>query len=88
MFDQGRAARWGLHLLDIQEENFPKRHREVLYRLLRAGAEQKILDTMDFEDDILTTFQKHARETSDLRQVIMEKEQAIMEKDRLIADRE
>ncbi|MDR3671901.1 MAG: hypothetical protein P4L36_13720, partial [Holophaga sp.] len=40
VFDQGLASRSDPHLLDILEENFPERHREVLRRLMRAGAEQ------------------------------------------------
>ena len=86
VFDQGRAARSDPHLLDILEENFPERHREVLRRLMRAGAEQEVRDKMDVEDDILAAFQDQARESADLRQALVEKDQVIEEKDRLIAD--
>ena len=93
MFDQGRASRSDPHLLDILEENFPERHREVLRRLMRAAAEQEVRDKMDVEDDILTAFQDQARESADLRQALVEKDQvieknaqALEEKDRLIAD--
>jgi hypothetical protein len=68
VFDQGRASRSDPHLLDILEENFPERHREVLRRLMRAGAEQEVRDKMDVEDDILAAFQDQARESADLRQ--------------------
>ena len=86
VFDQGRASRSDPHLLDILEENFPERHREVLRRLMRAGAEQEVRDKMDVEDDILAAFQDQARESADLRQALVEKDQVIEEKDRLIAD--
>ena len=86
VFDQGLASRSDPHLLDILEENFPERHREVLRRLLRAGAEQEVRDKMDVEDDILAAFQDQARESADLRQALIEKDQVIEEKDRLIAD--
>jgi len=100
VFDQGRASRSDPHLLDILEENFPERHREVLRRLLRAGAEQEVRDKMDVEDDMLAAFQDQARESADLRQaledqvrqsadllqVLGEKDQALEEKDRLIAE--
>jgi hypothetical protein len=95
IFDQGRASRSDPHLLDILEENFPERHREVLRRLMRAGAEQELRDRMDVEDDIVADFQEQARKSADLRQVIEEKNQVIEEKnqvidkkDRLIADLE
>ena len=67
VFDQGRASRSDPHLLDILEENFPERYREVLRRLMRAGAEQEVRDRMDVEDDVLTTLQDHVRESADLR---------------------
>ena len=86
VFDQGLASRSDPHLLDILEENFPERHREVLRRLLRAGAEQEVRDRMDVEDDMLAAFQDQARESADLRQALLEKEQVIEEKDRQIAD--
>ncbi|WP_306599038.1 hypothetical protein [Geothrix sp. 21YS21S-2] len=93
VFDQGLASRSDPHLLDILEENFPERHREVLRRLMRAGAEQDVRGKMDVEDDLLATFQSHARESSDYRQVIKDqgqvieqKDQVIEEKDRLITD--
>jgi len=87
VFDRGLTSRSNPRLLDILEEHFPERHREVLHRLMRAGAEQEILDKMDVEDDILTAFQNQAREISDLRQALVEMDQALAEKDRLIADR-
>ena len=88
VFDQGLAARSDPHLLDILEENFPERHREVLRRLMRAGAEQEVRDKMDVEDDMLTAFQDQARESSDLRQVIVEKDQVIEEKDQVIEEKD
>lgn len=87
VFDRGLTSRSNPRLLDILEGHFPERHREVLHRLMRAGAEQEILDKMDVEDDILTAFQNQAREISDLRQALVEMDQALAEKDRLIADR-
>jgi hypothetical protein len=87
IFDQGLASRSDPHLLEILEENFPERHREVLRRLLRAGAEKEVRDRMDVEDDILATFQDQARETADLRQTLVEKDQAIVEKDQVIVEK-
>jgi hypothetical protein len=84
VFDQGRASRSDPHLLDILEENFPERHREVLRRLMRAGAEQEVRDKMDVEDDILAAFQDQARESADLRQALVEKEQALVEKEQAL----
>ena len=88
VFDQGLAARSDPHLLDILEENFPEHHREVLRRLVRAGAEQEVRDKMDGEDDMLTAFQDQARESADLRQALVEKDQALVEKDQAIEEKD
>jgi hypothetical protein len=80
VFDQGQASRSDPHLLDILEENFPERYREVLRQLLRAGADQEVLEKMNIEDEILAAFQDQARESADLRQTLVEKAKALEEK--------
>jgi len=84
VFDQGLAPRSDPHLLDILEENFPEHYREVLRRLLRAGAEQEVRSRMDVEDGVLAAFQKKVRETADLHQVVVEQAEVIVEKDHLL----
>jgi len=84
VFDQGLASRSDPHLLDILEENFPEHHREVLRRLMRAGAEPEVRDKMDVEDDMLAAFQNQARESADLRQTVVEQAQVIEGKDRML----
>jgi hypothetical protein len=84
VFDQGLASRSDPHLLDILEENFPEHYQAVLRRLMRAGAEQAVRDKMDVEDDILTAFQDQARESADLRQALVEKDQVIEKKDQAL----
>jgi hypothetical protein len=43
---------------------------------------------MDVEDDILSAFQEQVRQSADLRQALVEKDQLIEAKDRRIADLE
>ena len=88
VFDQGLAAQSDPHLLDILEENFAERHREVLRRLMRAGAEQQVREKMDVEDGRLTAFQEQARESADLRQALVKHAQVIEEQHSLVADLE
>lgn len=88
VFDQGLASRSDPHLLDILEENFPAHYQAVLRRLMRAGVEQEIRDKMDVEDDILSAFQDQARESSDLRQALVEKDQSLEKKDLVIAEKD
>ncbi|BDU74246.1 hypothetical protein [Mesoterricola silvestris] len=86
VFDQGLASRTDPHLLDILEENFPERHREVLRRLMRASAEQEVRDWMDVEDDMLAAFRDQARESSDLRQAVAERDKALAEQAETLAE--
>jgi len=88
VFDQGQTARSDPHILDILEENFPERYREVLRRLLRAHAEQGIRDGMDVEDDYVTTLQENARKADALLKVVEEKDKALEEKDKTIEAKE
>jgi len=88
VFDQGLASRSDPHLLDILEDNFPQHHRAVLRRLMRAGAEQEVRDSMDVEDDIMKAFQDQARESADLRQALAEKDQMIEKKDQVIEEKD
>ena len=88
VFDQSLASRSDPHLLDILEENFPERYREVLRRLLRAGAEQNIRDGMEVEDDVVAAFQEHVRECADFRQALADKAKIIEEKDRAIEEKD
>ena len=88
VFDQDLAERSNPHWLDILEENFPERYREVLRQLLRAGADQEILEKMHIEDEILKAFQDHARENSDLRQTVSEQATVIEEKDQALEQKD
>ncbi|HLO67829.1 MAG TPA: hypothetical protein VK188_12470 [Holophaga sp.] len=95
VFDQDRAARSDPHLLDILEENFPERYQEVLRRLIRAGAEPKVRDGMDVEDDVVSFIQSSERRTADaraealrIREELAAKDRALEDKDRVLADKD
>jgi len=88
VFDQGLAYRSDPHLLDILEENFPDRYREVLRRLIRAGAEREVRDKMDVEDDIFTAFRDKERKEADLLQALAERDQALGEKDQALEEKD
>jgi len=61
VFDQSRKFHSNMRLLDIPEEVVPEQYQDVLWRLLRAGAEKNILDGMDVEDDIVNEFKFRGR---------------------------
>lgn len=84
VFDQGQASQSDPHVLDILEENFPERYREVLRRLMRAGAEQSVRDRMDLEDEVVAALQDNARKDAEKSRVIEEQAMALQEKDQVI----
>ena len=88
VFDQGLACQLDPHLLDILEENFPERYREVLRRLIRAVAEKGVRDWMIVEDEMLSAYQNKDREAADLRQAMAEQGQALAEKDRALTEKD
>jgi len=88
VFGPGLTSRSGPHRVDILEKDFPEPYRDVLHRLMRAGAEQKILDTMDFEDEIWAAFRDEVRKSADLRQALVEKQKALAEKQKALAEKQ
>ena len=68
VFDQGLVAPSNPHVLEILEEDCPERQREVLRRLLRAGAEREVLEGMEVEDEWRATFKDQGRDGGDLGQ--------------------
>ena len=88
VFDQGHASRSDPHLLDILEENFPERYREVLRRLMRAAAEKDVRDRMDVEDEVVATLQENARKEEELRKVIEEMGQALGEMGQALGEKD
>ena len=67
------------HFLDFSESDYPAEYREVVRRLLKAGAEPRIRQTMDVEDEIV-------EELGSLERLIALREKTIKDKDRLIAE--
>ena len=95
VFDQGLIERGNAQLLEVAEEDYPERYREVLRRLLRANAEKDIRDGMDVEDDYLGTLLDKDRALAERSKaleaslkVVAEKDQALAEKDQALAEKD
>jgi hypothetical protein len=81
VFQAGKA---GKRMIDFPEEDYPEEYREVIRRLLQAGAEKKIRDTMILEDEIIAELEGMERTIAKKDQLIDEKDQALEEKDQVI----
>ena len=65
-----RPSRGENRLIDISEEDYPKEYGEVIRRLLRAGAEKKIRETMILEDGIIADLDNMARTIAENKQAL------------------
>jgi hypothetical protein len=68
-------------MIDVSEEDYPEEYGEVIRRLLRAGAEKDIRETMILEDGAIADLDNMAR-------TIVEKDQALEEKDEVIENKD
>jgi len=60
VFDQGNITS-DHHIMNIKEEDFPEKYREIIRRLQRAVAEPEVRNTMEIEDEILAELEDKER---------------------------
>lgn len=77
VFDQDYRMPDNEHMLNIDESIFTETEQIIVTRLLRAGAEPEVRRSMEVEDEILSEIEK--RDT-----VLMQKEQEIKQKDKML----
>ncbi|KPA14112.1 hypothetical protein MHK_005672 [Candidatus Magnetomorum sp. HK-1] len=78
IFDQNLIAS-DLHVLSINETDYPEKFRPIIRRLQMAIANNKIRQQMEAEDEIIEELQQ-------LERVIEEKNEALAEKDNALAE--
>jgi hypothetical protein len=70
------------HILNVKEENFPKKYRQIIRKLQQAVVEPSLRKTMDIEDEILEELQDKERLIAGQEKLINEKDKALAEKDK------
>jgi uncharacterized coiled-coil protein SlyX len=85
VFDQANRTA-DIHILNINEDDFPEKYRPLIRRLQRAIAEPEIINTMNVEDEILTDLENLERKIADQEMALEEKEKALEEKDRVLEE--
>ena len=70
-----------MNILNVHEEDFPKKHRPLIRRLQNAAQTDEVRQAMDIEDEILG-------ELADLERKIEEKDKTIEEKDKTIEEKD
>jgi hypothetical protein len=79
IFDQSQQTPDSRHFLDLDEADYPEEFQRVVRRLVKAGAEQDVCETMDLEDDILD-------ELESLERTVLLREKALEEKNKALAE--
>ncbi len=79
IFDQSHKDEKDYHALNLNEEDFPEKYREIIRRLVKANSEPDIRRKMDLEDDLVEEIRN-----KDL--AIAKRDLALEEKDRIIKE--
>ena len=83
IFDQSKKT-GNSHILNIKEDDYPEKYREVIRRLQRAIAEPEVRKTMDIEDEILEELQNMEREIEIKDKALEAKDKALESKDKAL----
>jgi len=78
------------HMVNINEENYPKRYRDVIRRLVKAAVEPEIRDAMDIEDEIVEELKEFEHKLTETEKRVAElaDEKCKAEKERRRAEEE
>jgi hypothetical protein len=87
VFDQANRTS-DIHILNIDENDFPEKYRPLIRRLQRAIAEPEIINTMNVEDEILTDLENLERKIANQEKVLEEKDKALEEKDKALKEKD
>ena len=76
------------HILNIDETDFPEKHRDIIRRLRKAAESEEMREIMHVEDEVfeeLAAGERAAAERDHALAIIAEKDTALAEKERLLA---
>jgi hypothetical protein len=79
IFDQSNRSE-NFHILNVKEEEFPEKYKEILRRLQKAASEPEMRKKMSTEDDIMEQF-------NDL-EALLEKKEIELEEERKLREEE
>ena len=85
IFDQDNRNQ-NHHILNVNENSFPKACRSIIRRLRMASESEKIQTEMEMEDDYLKELQDREREITRKEKALEETLKALEEKDKTIED--
>ena len=85
IFDQSTKTN-DIHLLNINEEDYPEKFRFLLRRLQKAALEPELRRNMDIEDEIIEELENLERDIANRDKIIEENNKVIEEKNKVIEE--
>jgi hypothetical protein len=83
VFDPGKR-----HILDVDENDYPKNYRSIIRRLRMATESEQIQIEMEMEDDYLEELRYKERKIALKDKIIEEKDKALEEKDKVLEEKD
>ncbi|TAD95109.1 MAG: hypothetical protein EAZ97_16010 [Bacteroidetes bacterium] len=74
--------------MNISENDFPEKYREIIRRLQKAQSEQALRNQMTLEDDLRSQIENIWRESAENKEKIAKQEKVIEEKEKTIEEKE
>lgn len=87
VFDQENRSS-DYHILNVSEDDFPKRYQIIIRRLQRAIAKESLRRSMDIEDDIIEEVKDMERDIELKEQVITQQSKTLKEKDKKLEEKD
>jgi hypothetical protein len=79
VFDQKNRTEKDLHIIDINEDNFPENFRPLIRRLRMASESEEIRNQMQMEDEYMQYFQEQEERLNKKEKALAEKEKVLEE---------
>ncbi|MDR2440234.1 MAG: hypothetical protein LBE12_12820 [Planctomycetaceae bacterium] len=76
------------HILNVNEDEFPKMYRPIIRRLRMASESEDIQIEMEMEDDFMQELQDKERFIAKQTKIIEDKDKALEEKDKVIEEKD
>jgi len=78
VFDQSHSIE-NRHFLDVNDEDYPEKYREVIRRLVRAASEVEVRKTMTVEDEVKNDLDAYQRQIQEKTEELQEKTEELQD---------
>ncbi len=85
IFDQSNREQ-DFHILNVNEQDFPDKYRDIVRRLQQANSDTDIRHQMSVEDIYIEDYKQTERQIEKMKDAISEKDKALIEKEKTIEE--